>query len=44
MTPSAKQTLVDMAPKYILQQFLEDELVTNITERQLVAEHSGLLL
>eukprot|EP00794_Sanderia_malayensis_P007952 gene7953-8809_t len=39
MTPSAKQALVDMAPKYILEQFLETELLVNITEHELVPEH-----
>ncbi|XP_064606545.1 DNA-directed RNA polymerases I, II, and III subunit RPABC1 [Liolophura sinensis] len=39
MTPSAKQALVDMAPKYILEQFLEAELLINITEHMLVPEH-----
>ncbi|KFV13399.1 DNA-directed RNA polymerases I, II, and III subunit RPABC1, partial [Tauraco erythrolophus] len=45
MTPSAKQSLVDMAPKYILEQFLQQELLINITEPalscrlQLVPEH-----
>lgn len=39
MTPSAKQSLGDMAPKYILEQFLEAELLVNITEHQLVPEH-----
>ena len=32
MTPTAKQSLGDMAPKYILEQFLEAELLINITE------------
>ena len=39
MTPSAKQALVDMAPKYILEQFREAELMINITEHELVPEH-----
>lgn len=34
MTPSAKQALTDMAPKYILEQFLEAELLINITEHE----------
>merc|ERR1712240_807997 len=44
MTPSAKQALVDMAPKYILEQFLESELLINITEHEMVPEEkTGLL-
>lgn len=39
MTPSAKQALTDMAPKYVLEQFLESELYVNITEHELVPEH-----
>jgi len=39
MTPTAKQSLGDMAPKYILEQFLESELLVNITEHMLVPEH-----
>ncbi|KAH9385025.1 hypothetical protein HPB48_027061 [Haemaphysalis longicornis] len=34
MTPSAKQALGDMAPKYILEHFLESELLINITEHE----------
>ncbi|KAF0882106.1 RPAB1 protein, partial [Crocuta crocuta] len=37
MTPSAKQSLVDMAPKYILEQFLQQELLINITEHEVGA-------
>ncbi|KAJ8306616.1 hypothetical protein KUTeg_017161 [Tegillarca granosa] len=36
MTPSAKTALTDMAPKYILEQFLEAELLVNITEHMVV--------
>ncbi|OQR77561.1 DNA-directed RNA polymerases I [Tropilaelaps mercedesae] len=39
MTPSAKQALGDMAPKYILEHFLESELLINIIEHELVPEH-----
>ncbi|VDN26263.1 unnamed protein product [Gongylonema pulchrum] len=39
MTPSAKQAISDMAPKYTLEQFLEAELMVNITEHELVPEH-----
>ncbi|KAM7432092.1 DNA-directed RNA polymerases I [Porites harrisoni] len=39
MTPSAKQALVELAPKYILEQFMEAELMVNITEHELVHEH-----
>ncbi len=39
MTPSAKQALIDMAPKYSLEQFREAELMINITEHELVPQH-----
>ena len=39
MSPSAKQVLGEMAPKYIIEQFLESELLINITEHELVPEH-----
>ncbi|KAL7080685.1 hypothetical protein ACQ4LE_000305 [Meloidogyne hapla] len=39
MTPSAKQAIVDMAPKYTLEHFQEAELMVNITEHELVPEH-----
>ena len=35
MTPSAKQSLSDMAPKYILEHFLESELLINLTDHEL---------
>lgn len=44
MTPSAKQALVDMAPKYILEQFMEAELMINITEHDLVPQHIVMTL
>lgn len=34
MTPSAKQAMVDMAPKYNIEYFLEAELMINITEHE----------
>ena len=39
MTPIANLACGDMAPKYILEKFLEKELVVNITEHELVPEH-----
>lgn len=32
------QSLVDMAPKYILEQFLQQELLINITEHEVHTE------
>jgi len=42
MTPSARQSLAELAPKYILEYFLEQELLINITEHELVPEHNVL--
>lgn len=39
MTPSAKTAIMDMAPKYVIEQFVEAELMVNITEHELVPEH-----
>jgi len=39
LTPFAKQALAEVAPKYILEQFLETELLVNITLHQLVPKH-----
>ena len=41
MTPSAKQSLVDMAPKYVLEQFLQQELLINITEHEVRVRETG---
>lgn len=39
LTPSADKVMQQMAPKYILEQFKETELLVNITEHQLVPPH-----
>ncbi|ESP05159.1 hypothetical protein LOTGIDRAFT_151960 [Lottia gigantea] len=39
MTPSSKQALVELSDKYTLEQFIEAELLVNITEHMLVPEH-----
>ncbi|OWA49920.1 DNA-directed RNA polymerases I, II, and III subunit RPABC1 [Hypsibius exemplaris] len=39
MTPSAKTSLSDMAPKYIMEHFTEAELMFNVTEHELVPKH-----
>lgn len=39
LTPSAEKVMQQMAPKYILEQFKETELLVNITEHQLVPPH-----
>lgn len=39
LTPSAAKVMTTMAPKYILEQFAEAELVVNITEHVLVPQH-----
>lgn len=39
MTPSASKVMATMAPKYVLEQFAESELVVNITEHVLVPQH-----
>lgn len=33
------QALAEVAPKYVLEQFLESELLVNITQHQLVPKH-----
>lgn len=39
ITPSASKICQTMAPKYLLEQFAEAELVVNITEHKLVPSH-----
>lgn len=39
LTPSAKQAILTMAPAYIMEYFLENELVINVTKHCLVPEH-----
>jgi len=39
MTSFARQALAEMAPKYSLEQFVETELLVNITQHQLVPKH-----
>jgi len=42
MTPFAKQALNEMRPKYVLEFFLESELMIDITEHTLVPDHEVL--
>eukprot|EP00894_Picocystis_sp_ML_P002360 jgi/Pico_ML_1/52877/g3518.t1 len=42
LTPFAKQCLQEMQPKYIVELFLESELLVNITEHTLVPKHQLL--
>lgn len=39
ITPSASKICASMAPKYLIEQFMEAELVVNITEHVLVPQH-----
>lgn len=39
LTPSAKQAMRNVAPEYILEEFLESEMLINITEHELVPQH-----
>lgn len=39
LTPSAKQAMRASAPEYILEDFLESEMLINITEHELVPQH-----
>lgn len=39
LTPSAKQAMKNVSPGYIMEDFLETEMLTNITEHELVPQH-----
>lgn len=39
ITPSAAKVMQALAPKYILESFIEAELMVNITEHELVPQH-----
>lgn len=39
LTPSAKQAMKNLAPEYIMEDFLESEMLINITEHELVPQH-----
>lgn len=39
LTPSARQAMKDVAPEYILEDFMESEMLINITEHELVPQH-----
>ena len=43
LTPSAKKIVAQMSSKYLLEVFLETELIVNITKHVLVPEHSILM-
>jgi DNA-directed RNA polymerase I, II, and III subunit RPABC1 len=42
LTPSAKQALNAMAPRYVLEMFTDAEILVNITEHKLVPKHTVL--
>lgn len=39
LTPSAKQAMKELAPTFILEDFLQSEMLINITEHELVPQH-----
>jgi len=42
LTPFAKQTLLDLASSFVLEEFKEGELLVNITQHVLVPQHTVL--
>lgn len=39
LTPSAKQAMKNVGPEYVIEDFLESEMLINITEHELVPQH-----
>lgn len=39
LTPSAKQAMREVGPTYVMEDFLESEMLINITEHELVPQH-----
>lgn len=39
LTPSAKQAMKNIGPEYVMEDFLESEMLINITEHELVPQH-----
>lgn len=39
LTPSAKQAMKNLGPDYVMEDFLESEMLINITEHELVPQH-----
>lgn len=39
LTPSAKQAMKNLGPEYVMEDFLESEMLINITEHELVPQH-----
>lgn len=42
LTPSAKQAMRNVGPEFIMEDFLESEMLINITEHELVPQHTLL--
>lgn len=42
LTPSARQAMKEVGPTYIMEEFLESEMLINITEHELVPQHTLL--
>uniref|UniRef100_A0A6G1S414 DNA-directed RNA polymerases I, II, and III subunit RPABC1 n=1 Tax=Aceria tosichella TaxID=561515 RepID=A0A6G1S414_9ACAR len=42
LTPSARQAIKEVGPTYMMEEFLESEMLINITEHELVPQHTLL--